>query len=111
MRIGIYTRLSRDPDGTQTATTRQANDCRAFAEREGWEVAKVYEDADLSGFRPGVVRPDFERMLEDIEARRIDGVLVWKLDRLSRQPGQFEAVVSTCERVGPDFTLCTRLPT
>jgi DNA invertase Pin-like site-specific DNA recombinase len=70
------------------------------ARREGWEVAAVYEDADLSGYDPGVVRPDYERMLRDLEARRIGGVLVWKLDRLSRQPGQFEAVISACQRLG-----------
>lgn len=99
-RVGIYTRLSRDPDGTQTATARQAADCRALAAREGWEVVDVYEDTDLSGYRRGLVRPDFERMLADLEGRRIDGVVVWKLDRLSRQPGQFEAVVSACERLG-----------
>lgn len=100
MRVGIYTRLSRDRDGTQTATARQLSDCRALAEREGWEVGAVYEDSDLSGFKRGVVRPDYEQMLADLDARTIDGILVWKLDRLSRQPGQFEAVVSACERLG-----------
>ena len=90
----------RDPDGSQTATARQLADCRALAEREAWEVVEVYEDADLSGFRPDVNRPDYRRMLDDLERGAIEAVLVWKLDRLSRQPGQFEAVVSACERLG-----------
>jgi DNA invertase Pin-like site-specific DNA recombinase len=60
----------------------------------------VYEDSDLSGYRRGVVRPDFDRMIRDLEERRIDGVVVWKLDRLSRQPGQFEQVVTVCDRLG-----------
>jgi site-specific DNA recombinase len=100
VRVGIYTRLSNDPDGTQTATDRQAKDCRAFAAHHGFEVAGLYEDSDLSGFKRGVVRPDYERMLGDLEAGRIEAVVVWKLDRLTRQPGQFERVVEVCERVG-----------
>ena len=39
-------------------------------------------------------------MLDDLERGAIEAVLVWKLDRLSRQPGQFETVVSACERLG-----------
>ena len=100
MRVGIYTRLSEDRDGTQTATERQAADCRALAARHGWEVGEVYEDTDLSGYKRGIVRPDYERMLTDLEAGRIEAIVVWKLDRLTRQPGQFERVVEVCERVG-----------
>ncbi|WP_217913067.1 recombinase family protein [Miltoncostaea marina] len=98
--IGIYTRLSRDPDGTQTATARQASDCRELAAREGWRVVETYEDSDLSGYRRGVIRPDFERMLADVSSRRIRAIVVWKLDRLSRQPGQFEQVLDACALVG-----------
>lgn len=100
MRVGIYTRLSRDPDGTQTATARQEADCRRLADREGWLVVEVYEDTDLSGYTRDLHRPDFQRMLDDVGAGRVEAVVVWKLDRLSRQPGQFEAVVSACERAG-----------
>lgn len=98
--VGIYTRLSRDRDGTQTATARQAADCRDYCERNGLDPVEVYEDTDLSGSKRGVVRPDYERMLADLAAGTIRGIVVWKLDRLSRQPGQFEAVVTACERVG-----------
>lgn len=100
MNVGIYARLSRDRDGTETATARQEADCRALADREGWTVVDVYVDSDLSGFDPKVARPDFERMIDDLEAGVISAVLVWKLDRLSRQPGQFESVVQACERTG-----------
>src|SRR5437016_1407444 len=46
-RVAIYTRLSRDPDGTQTATARQEAACRTFAELRDREVADVYEDVDV----------------------------------------------------------------
>lgn len=100
MVVGIYARLSRDPDGTATATARQEADCRALCEREGWTVGRVYVDSDLSGFDPKVQRPAFEEMVDDLTTGAISAVVVWKLDRLSRQPGQFEAVVQACELAG-----------
>jgi len=98
--VGIYARLSRDPDGTATATARQEADCRALCEREGWTVARVYVDSDLSGFNPKTERPAFQEMVDDLTTGTIGAVVVWKLDRLSRQPGQFESVVRACELVG-----------
>lgn len=55
--------MSKDPDGTQTATSRQRKDCQRLADERGWQVVATYEDADLSGYDKRVVRPDFERML------------------------------------------------
>ena len=100
MEVGIYARLSRDPDGTATATARQEADCRALCDREGWTVGRVYVDSDLSGFDPRTTRPAFEEMVDDLTSGHISAVVVWKLDRLSRQPGQFEAVVRACEIAG-----------
>jgi len=100
MRVGIYTRLSRDLDGRQTATARQEKDCRAFARSKGWKIAEAYEDVDFSAFKKGVRRPAYERLLEDLETRAIDGVLVWKLDRLVRRASEFERFWSVCEGAG-----------
>ena len=46
--VGIYTRISSDRTGQQTATTRQEEACRAFARLRGWRVEGVYEDVDVS---------------------------------------------------------------
>jgi DNA invertase Pin-like site-specific DNA recombinase len=100
MRVGIYTRLSRDSDGRQTATARQERDCRALARARGWQVGGVYEDVDLSAFRRGVRRPSYERLLDDLEGGTIDGVLVWKLDRLVRRASEFERFWAVCEEAG-----------
>jgi len=97
--IAIYTRLSNDEFGTQTATQRQAEACSAYAALRGWEVGKVFEDVDLSAFR-AVTRPAYEEMLAGISAGRWGGVLVWKLDRLVRRPAEFERFWATCERAG-----------
>jgi site-specific DNA recombinase len=96
MRAAIYTRLSKDPTGQQTATARQRDDCRALIARHGWEVAAEYEDVDLSAYR-GVPRPGYEALLAAIEAGEIDRVVAWKLDRLLRRPRDFEKLWELCE--------------
>lgn len=95
--IVIYTRLSRDETGHQTATHRQEQACRAFAELRGWEVARVFEDVDVSAYQRRVVRPAYEEMVRALEAKEAGGVVVWKLDRLVRRPADFERFWSTCE--------------
>jgi site-specific DNA recombinase len=96
-KIAIYTRLSRDDTGTQTATKRQEKACRQFADLRGWTVHDVYEDVDVSAYQPRVVRPAYDRMLAAVRAGEIDGVLVWKMDRLVRRPAEFERFWALCE--------------
>ncbi len=83
-RVGIYVRLSVDRDGS-TSTKRQEADCRKLAKQRGWRVAGVYADTDASAWSRSVRRPQYERMLAGVEAGELDGILVWKLDRLMRQ--------------------------
>src|SRR3954464_1817604 len=99
-RFAIYTRLSVDTDGSQTATSRQEQACRAFADLRDWTVEDVFEDVDLSAYRKGVVRPSYERLLEAIDSGGIDGVVVWKVDRLVRRVAEFERFFSACESRG-----------
>ena len=97
-RVGIYTRLSRDTsEGRQTATARQEADCRQYVAVKGWEVAQVYEDVDFSAYQRNVRRPGYERLLADVAAGVIDGVVVWKLDRLVRRASEFERFWAACE--------------
>jgi site-specific DNA recombinase len=98
--VAVYTRLSADPTGAQTATSRQLSGCRSFADLRDWEIRTVYEDVDLSAYQRGVVRPDYQQMLDDIRHRRVDGILAWKLDRLVRRPAEFERLWSLCEDSG-----------
>jgi len=96
-RAGIYTRLSSDPDGTSTATERQRQDCRRLADARGYEVVDVYEDNDTSAYKRGVVRPAFERMVTDLAGGAIDAVVVWRTDRLARQPRDLERFIDAAE--------------
>src|SRR4051812_29574356 len=97
--IAIYTRLSLDrTNGAQTATFRQEQACRAFAAFRGWEVADVFEDVDVSAYDPSVHRPRFRALQLALQKGAVDGVLVWKLDRLVRRPSEFEKFWALCER-------------
>lgn len=58
----------------------------------------MYEDVDLSAYRRGVRRPAFERLQADLAG--LDGVVVWRLDRLVRRPADFERFWGRCEELG-----------
>lgn len=74
---------------------------RLVADR-GWVVFETYVDNDVSAFTGAKGRPEFARMLADIEAGRVGAVVVYHQDRLTRRPGEFEQFVEACQRNGVD---------
>ncbi|MFO6454514.1 MULTISPECIES: recombinase family protein [unclassified Aeromicrobium] len=99
MRAAIYTRISRDREGAGLGVDRQEADCRELAERLGWEVVATYSDNDVSAYS-GRARPGYRKMLSDIEAGVVDGVVAWHADRLHRRVTELEEFVGICERHG-----------
>ena len=71
---------------------------RKLVELRGWTLADTYLDNDVSAYQPKVVRPDFERMLTDLEASTIQGIAVYDLDRLARQPADLERIIKIYDR-------------
>jgi site-specific DNA recombinase len=107
-RAAIYTRISLDRDGTSASVQRQEAECRRLCEGMGWEVVEVYSDVDKSAYDPRAKRPSFERLLVDVASKRIDVVVVWKLDRLTR--GGLTAIgsiVGTLRDAGADLASVT----
>jgi site-specific DNA recombinase len=100
IQVGVYLRISEDPDGSQQATVRQLEDCGRYAASRGWNVAEVFEDVDVSAFQRTAKRPEFERMIRSVRDRSIDGVLTWKMDRLSRRMLDFVRVDDAAEAAG-----------
>lgn len=94
---GIYCRLSYAPDGSLEKVDRQEADCRALAERLGWTIRDVYSDNSRSAWKRNRKRPQWERMLEDIQAGRLDGILVYHGDRLIRQPWDLEQLLKLAD--------------
>ncbi|SFG91866.1 recombinase family protein [Streptomyces mirabilis] len=97
IQVGVYTRIGKGDEAEGSGVVRQEEDCRLHCAARGWEVAKVYEDNDLSAYKRRTVRPEFRQMLEDLKAGRIDGVVVWDIDRFTRQPRELEAWIDEYE--------------
>lgn len=101
----FYARLSDDVEASGLGVERQAKDCRALAALRQWEV-EGYVDNDKSAYQRKVTRPRFEDMLRDVRAGRIDGMVVYNLDRLARQPKDLERVIDLYED-NPALTFAT----
>ncbi len=82
-RVAVYLRVSKD-DGSQDPEN-QILQLREFCERwEGHELVAEYVDRE-SGRKGRRERRDFDRMFADAAARRFDVLLIWALDRFSRE--------------------------
>lgn len=81
IRAVIYTRFSSHKQNT-TSTTAQLNECRAFAERNGYYIVGEYIDESISGKSDD--RPEFLRMIEDSSKGKFDRIIVYQLDRFAR---------------------------
>ncbi len=98
-KAGIYVRLSLDIEGLGLGVARQKEDCTAKATALGWQVVDVYSDNDVSASK-AQVRPEYERLLSDLESGRINAVVVYDLDRLTRKPAELEAFIGLTDRLG-----------
>ena len=79
MKVCIYSRVSTG----QQDTTNQSVVLSEWANQRGFEVVKVYEEEE-SAWKAGHQR-ELARLLDDARKRKFNAVLVWALDRLSRE--------------------------
>ena len=97
IRCTIYTRKSTEEGLDQDFNTldAQRESAEAFIKsqkHDGWTVIpEMYDDGGFSG--GNLERPAFKRLLADIEAGRVDCVIVYKVDRLSRSLLDFARIV------------------
>ena len=88
MLCAIYVRVSRvTKSNIGGSLADQLAECKAYAERQGWVVADVYEERGKSAYNEKRLdrRTEYLRMLTDAKAKRFNVVLVWKYDRFSRR--------------------------
>ena len=111
-RCAIYTRKSTD-EGLEQAFNSldaQREACAAFIlsqKHEGWTVLPTpYDDGGYSGGT--MERPALQRLLADIEAGRIDVIVVYKVDRLTRALSDFAKLVEVFDRCGVSFVSITQ---
>jgi DNA invertase Pin-like site-specific DNA recombinase len=99
VRAGVYARISSDREADGLGVGRQMEDCVRLAERKGWRVVEQYVDDDVSAWS-GKRRPEYVRLLADLQAGTINGLLVYDLDRLHRQPSELESFIDLCQLLG-----------
>lgn len=97
MRAAIYARQSLDRSGEALAVSRQVLECRELAERNGWEVSEIYQDNDRSA-TTGKARPEWQRLLADLDAGKHDVLVAWHTDRLYRRLRDLVDLVEIAQR-------------
>ena len=108
MRCAIYTRVS-----TDNQVEVEYNSCESQMEKiqsfidsqEKMEVFKVYSDPGFTG--ANIDRPGLQEMLRDTNENKIDMVIVYKMDRLTRSPKDFYQLIELFETYNVGFISVT----
>src|SRR5216117_492595 len=111
-RCAIYTRKSSEEGLEQEFNSLQAQSeaCEAYIRsqcHEGWALARTrYDDGGFSG--GNMERPALQRLLADIRGGRIDIIVVYKVDRLTRSLADFARLVEIFDAQGVSFVSVTQ---
>jgi site-specific DNA recombinase len=112
MRCAVYTRVSTEHGLEQEFNSldnqREASEAYVKSQaHEGWKLIRThYDDGGYSG--GSMERPDLKRLLDDIRARRIDVVVVYKVDRLTRSLADFAKLVELFDAHQVSFVSVTQ---
>jgi DNA invertase Pin-like site-specific DNA recombinase len=111
-RCAVYTRKSSEEGLEQefNSLDAQREACEAYARsqrHEGWVLVSThYDDGRISGGT--LERPALQRLLADIRAGKVDLVLVYKVDRLTRSLADFAKIVEVLDAHGASFVSVTQ---
>ena len=112
VRCAIYTRVSTEHglDQEFNSLDAQYEAGSAYIKSQahaGWTLVRSrYDDGGYSG--GSTDRPDLQRLLEDIRARKIDVIVVYKVDRLTRSLADFAKLVELFDAHGVSFVSVTQ---
>ena len=95
-RVAIYLRVSTD----KQTTDNQRRELEAVAERSGWKVVIVYEDAGISGAKGRDKRPGLDAMMKAVNAKEFDMVASWSVDRLGRSLTDLLSILQSLHEKG-----------
>jgi len=102
--IAIYSRKSKFT-GKGESIGNQVELCKEFIAMHYGETALenvvVYEDEGFSG--GNLNRPDFKKMMEEAKKHRIKAIVVYRLDRISRNIGDFAGLIEELSHLDTDF--------
>lgn len=99
--MGIYARLSPTP-GEGAGWQRQLEDGRQLAAERGWQIVGEYVDRSTSAYR-AKRRPEWQRLLADLDAGLIDGLVAYHPDRTYRVLADLEQLIEIVERTGAEI--------
>ncbi|MCE8525724.1 recombinase family protein [Ruegeria pomeroyi] len=106
-RCAIYTRKSTEEGLEQdfNSLDAQREACAAYIlsqKHEGWsQLSEAYDDGGYSG--GSMDRPGLQQLLNHVRNGRIDIIVVYKVDRLTRSLSDFARMVDTFDRAGVSF--------
>ena len=112
IRCAVYTRKSTEEGLDQDfnsldAQRESAEACIESQKNEGWVcLPERYDDGGFSG--GNMDRPALRRLMNDVEASKIDCIVVYKVDRLSRSLLDFAKMMETLEKHGVSFVSVTQ---
>ena len=102
--IAVYSRKSRFT-GKGESIGNQVELCREYVRANLGEEALnkivVYEDEGFSG--SNLNRPAFKKMLEAARERKLNRIIVYRLDRISRNIGDFAGLIEELDKLNVDF--------
>ena len=95
---GIYIRVSTEDQAREGFSLgEQKEKLEGLCKYKGYEIYKVYKDAGISA-KDMTHRPQFQAMLEDMKAGKINYIVAYKLDRVTRSVRDLETLISTLEK-------------
>ncbi len=112
LRCAVYTRKSSEEGLEQDFNSlhAQRDACEAFILSQvglGWKlVPDRYDDAGISGGT--LARPALQRLLDDVKSGRVDVVVVYKIDRLTRSLADFAKIVEVFDERSVSFVSVTQ---
>ncbi len=112
VRCAVYTRKSSEEGLEQSFNSlhAQREACEAYIlsqRHEGWQLlAEPYDDGGFSGGT--MERPALKRLLEDVAAKKVNTIVVYKVDRLTRSLTDFARIVEAFDKQGVSFVSVTQ---
>ena len=100
---GLYLRVSTEDQAREGfSLSEQKERLEALCKFKDYKIYDYYQDAGISA-KTGNHRPEFDRMIDDAKAGKINTVIALKLDRISRSIYDWENLLTTSEKYGFDL--------
>ena len=108
MKCAIYVRVSTDNQAEVEFNSCEAQEAKIksfIKSQEGMKIFKVYSDPGFTG--ANLNRPALNEMLSDVEENKVNLVISYKIDRLTRSPRDFYQLIELFDKHGVDFISVT----